>query len=306
MADIPTVTLPRPVVVMDGGMGQELLARSAAGEHPLWSANALIEEPDLVREVHADYVRAGAEIILTNTYSLIRHRLAAHGIEDRYRELNALAGRLAQQACNGAGNGTLIAGSLPPLFGSYRPDTVKPFSEIEPLYREQAEILAPYVDFFICETMSSAAEARAAVSAAAGTGKPVWVAWTLVDDGRPLLRSGETIAEAAQALEGLGVSGFLANCCAPESITAAMPALAALGQSVVGGYANGFRGIPKGWSSTESGIDALGTRDDLGPDSYAGHVESWIDRGARVVGGCCEIGPAHIAEIRDRLAAWQP
>jgi S-methylmethionine-dependent homocysteine/selenocysteine methylase len=123
------------------------------------------------------------------------------------------------------------------------------------------------------------------------------------------LRSGETIAEAARALDGLGVSGFLANCCAPESITAAMPALAAfaaLGQSVAGGYANGFRGIPTGWSSAESGIEALGTRDDLGPDSYVGHVESWIDRGARVVGGCCEIGPAHIAEIRDRLAARQP
>jgi len=303
MADIPTVTLPRPVVVMDGGMGQELLARSGGEEHPLWSAHALIEDPDLVRDVHSDYVRAGAEIILTNTYSLIRHRLAAHGLEERYQELMALAGVLAQQARDEVGGEALIGGSLPPLFGSYRPDNVRPISEIEPLYQEQAEILAPYVDFFICETMSSAAEARAAASAAASIGKPVWVAWTLVDDGRPVLRSGETIADAAQALDGLGVSGYLANCCAPESISAAMPTLAALGQPVVGGYANGFRGIPKGWSSTESGLDALGTRDDLGPKSYAGHVETWIDLGAQVVGGCCEIGPAHIAEIRDRVAA---
>ena len=306
MAEIPTVTLARQVVVMDGGMGQELLARGDTGSHPLWSAKALIDDPDLVRSVHADYIRAGAEIIITNTYSLLRHKLAAHGIEDRYRDLNALAGALAGQAREAAGNGVLIAGSLPPLFGSYQPDTVRPFAEIEPLYREQAEILAPYVDFFICETMSSAAEGRAAASAATATGKPVWVAWTLVDDGRPLLRSGETIAEAALALAGLDVSGWLANCCAPESISAAMPELEAIGRGVIGGYANGFRGIPDGWAASASGIAALGSRDDLGPGDYARHVETWIDRGARVVGGCCEIGPAHIAEIRDRLAARRP
>ena len=121
-----------------------------------------------------------------------------------------------------------IAGSLPPLRGSYRPDLVGTHDEILPLYREQVELLAPYVDLFLCETMSSAAEGLAAATAAAESGKPVWVSWTLHEDQSGRLRSGESVSEAAAAIAHLPVAAFLANCCAPESISAAMAELAAL------------------------------------------------------------------------------
>jgi S-methylmethionine-dependent homocysteine/selenocysteine methylase len=115
------------------------------------------------------------------------------------------------------------------------------------------------------------------------------------------LRSGETLAEAWAALDGLPVSGLLLNCSAPEAITAAMPALAALSDWPVGGYANGFGGIPDDWDRADHGLAALGHRDDLGPDVYAGIARDWLDAGARLIGGCCEIGPAHIARLRTML-----
>ena len=299
---VPTVPLPAGVVLMDGGMGQELRRRGLTGGPPgLWSANALLQSPDTVLEVHRDYIRAGARIITTNTYSTKRPRLEPAGIGDQLEALNRLAGELACRARDELDREVLIAGSLAPLYGSYRPDLVRPFAEILPLYREQAEILAPYVDLFLCETMSSAAEARAAAAGAASTGKPVWVAWTLDERGEGRLRSGESVSEAAAALADLPVSGLLANCCAPESITAAMPELAALGPWPCGGYANGFAVVPAGWGPGDP-IAALGVRQDLGPDAYARHVQGWIAAGARLVGGCCEIGPEHIARLREVLA----
>jgi len=296
------VPLPAGVVLMDGGMGQELLRRGLTEGPPgLWSANALLRSPEAVLEIHRDYIRAGARIITTNTYSTKRPRLEPAGLGDRLEPLNRLAGELACQARDEEGADVLIAGSLGPLYGSYRPDLVRPFEEIEPLYREQAEILAPYVDVFLCETMSCAAEAFAAASGAAATGKPVWVAWTLDEEGKGRLRSGESVSEAAAALEGLPVSGLLVNCCPPESITAAMPELAAQGPWPCGGYANGFALVPANWGPGDA-VAALGHREDLGPDAYARHVERWVAAGARLVGGCCEIGPEHIRRLHEVLS----
>lgn len=305
MPRIPTAPLPERIVLLDGGMGRELRARGVPILDTIWSANALLVAPDVVRDVHRDYIEAGADVITTNTYGVIRGDLAKEGIEHRFAELNRLAGKLAQEARDEAGREVLIAGSLPPLRGSYRPDLVGPFAEIEPLYREQAEILAPYVDLFICETMSSAAEAFAAATAACSTGKPVWVSWTLHEDSSGRLRSGESVAEAAAALSDLPVSGCLCNCCAPESITAAMPALAAMEGKVVGGYANTFRPVPEHWEldGEKEGDGLLPLRDDLDPERYAAHAEHWRSLGARVIGGCCGTGPAHIARLKRMIGA---
>lgn len=299
---IPAVQLPEGVVLMDGGMGQELIHRGLTDGPPgLWSANALLRSPETVLEIHRDYIRAGARIITTNTYSTKRSRLEPVGLGDRFEALNRLAAELACRARDEAGADILIAGSLPPLHGSYRPDLVRQSDEILPLYREQAEILAPYVDLFLCETMSTAAEGLAAATGAAATGKPVWVAWTLDETGTGVLRSGESVSAAAAALDGLPVSAFLVNCCPPESITAAMPELAGLGPWPCGGYANGFASVPGQWGPGDP-VEHLGHREDLGPDAYARHVQAWIAAGARLVGGCCEIGPEHIARLRAMLS----
>ncbi len=151
--------------------------------------------------------------------------------------------------------------------------------------------------------MSSASEGYAAASAAARTGKPVWVAWTLHEDRSGRLRSGETIATAAAALAGLPISGMLANCCAPESITAAMEQLVATGLPFVGGYANTFSPIADDWMLTgDNETDGtLALRDDLDPAAYAAHAARWLAAGATVIGGCCGTRPAHIACLRDLL-----
>ncbi len=294
--NIASVDLPPGVVLMDGGMGQELRRRGIKGSNILWSAYALVTAPEVVSDIHRDYIKAGARIITTNTYSTIRRRLEDAAIGDSFERLNIAAGKLAMAAREDCKAEVLIAGSLPPLQGSYRPDLVEDFATIEPFYREQAEILAPYVDFFLCETMSSSTEARAAATGAASTGKPVWVSWTLHDGGSSLLRSGETISQAYAALKDVAVSGFLANCSSPESISAAMSELSHLGNFPVGGYANAFAGIAKNWSLT-SDAAMPGVREDLTPQVYAEYVQKWIASGARIVGGCCEVGPEHIAYL---------
>ena len=141
---------------------------------------------------------------------------------------------------------------------------------------------------------------RAAAAGACAAGVPVWVSWTLHEDRSGRLRSGETIAEAAAAIAHLPISGFLANCCAPESITAAMPALVALGDHPAGGYANTFKPVPKNWTlDGEKKTDGKSPlRDDLDAGEYAAHARAWLDAGARIIGGCCGTGPEHIAALR--------
>ena len=302
---MPELNLPQRTILLDGGMGRELRFRGVDVMTSIWSAKALIDAPQVVREVHSDFISAGADIITINSYGIVKSNLAWAGIEDRFKELNLLACKLAQEARDASGRDVLIAGSLPPLAGSFRPDLVGRFEEMEPLYREQAELLAPHVDLLICETMSSIDEGRAAAAAATRTGKPVWVCWTLHEDRSGRLRSGEAIDEAVKALSGLPVSGALANCCAPESITRAMSQLVQTGMKYVGGYANTFQPIPEDWNLTgdKKADGFLGLRPDLDPESYAAHADDWLKAGATVIGGCCGTRPAHIAKLKELIVA---
>ena len=281
-------------------MGRELRFRGVAVPGTIWSTGALMTDPAVVRRIHLDYITAGADIITTNTYGIIRSDLAKEGIEDRFAELNTFACELAKQARDQSSQKVMIAGSLPPLGGSFRPDLVGAGSKIEVLYDEQAELLAPHVDLLLCETMSSGAEGRAAAKAACKTGKPVWVAWTLHEDQSGNLRSGESITDAVQMLKGLPVDGLLANCCAPESVTRAIPRLVASDAQWVGGYANTFTPIPQDWEldGEKESDGSLRLRSDLDPQSYAVHAKEWLKTGATVVGGCCGTRPLHIAKIR--------
>ncbi|TPO11436.1 homocysteine S-methyltransferase family protein [Mesorhizobium sp. B1-1-5] len=285
------------VILTDGGMGQELVRRSKSEPTPLWSARVLIEEPDLVRDLHAEFIRAGARVITVNTYSATPERLAREGAEDLFKPLQKRGIELARQARDEAGDAA-IAGCLSPLFGSYAPALTISFEDTLDIYRRIVAEQTDGVDLFLCETMASAEEARAAVTAASESGKPVWVSWTLADHGTPRLRSGETIAAAANALDGLPVAARLLNCCRPEAIAAALPELVTLG-GPVGAYANGFSSV----EALKHGgtVDVLHARHDLDPQAYADQAIGWVDAGAGIVGGCCEVGPAHIAALRDKL-----
>ena len=293
------------IVLLDGGMGQELVRRSKNPAHPQWSAYVMMEEPEIVQAVHEEYLRAGAKVMTLNTYSATPGRFQKFGMPERVAEIQLKAVELGRRAIDATGIEATIAGSLSPLVGSYHPELLPEDEVLLAEYREIVAIQADHVDVYICETMSKASEARMAALAASETGKPVWVAWSLkeglAEDGQPRLRSGETLDEAFAALDGIDVAAVLFNCCPPEIMSAGMARLAADGRPF-GGHANGFTPIPEGFVLGTT-VDMLGARTDLGPAAYADHVMRWIDHGATIVGGCCEVGPAHIAEIANRLDA---
>jgi S-methylmethionine-dependent homocysteine/selenocysteine methylase len=287
------------IVLLDGGMGQELIARSANPPSPLWSANVMMNEPDIVEAVHAEYVKAGAKVLTLNTYSATPERLARDASEDLFEPLQAKAIEIIESAS--ANSDVTLGGCLPPLFGSYHPEHAPDEGTCLETYRQIVALQAPHVDVFICETLGCLREVRAAVRACVETGVPVWCGMTAMDANGSLLRSGETVEEAAQSAKDLGAAAVAINCSWPEAVTQALPELAKTGLPF-GGWANGFSnaGADLALGGT---VDGMGKRTDLDPDNYANHVMEWIENGATLVGGCCEVGPAHIQKIAEQLKA---
>lgn len=291
------------ITLLDGGMGGELIRREATPRGELWSAQALIDAPEKVFEVHADYIAAGADIIITNSYATIPSYLGKLDLADRYPTLTALAGQIARQAADASSRPIRVAGSLPPLDESYRPDLAPPDSEAEPIYQALVRALAPSVDLFLCETMSCVREsvnaARAARSAG-GADKPLYVSWTLSETPGNGLRSGESIAAAVDAVAAFEPDAYLFNCTSPEAISAGLDTLATLTDAPIGAYPNRLS-IPDGW--TLDNDVPTGYRLDLDVASYLAYAERWRASGASLIGGCCGIGPEYISALRDSLAA---
>ena len=290
------------ITILDGGIGGEIQRRMPAAATGVWSAMALLEQPEMVVDIHRDYIAAGADLITTNTYSTIPSYLGKVGLESRCRELTALAGRLARQAADEGSNGARrvqVAGSLPPLEESYRADLVPPAAQALPIYEDMVRTLADDVDVFLCETMSSAAEARHAATPAVASGKPVYIAWTLDETPGAGLRSGESVATAFAALEGLAIDAYLFNCTHPEAIEAGLSELAALTDKPIGCYPNRLGRIPEGWT-LDNDIDTGGRRD-LPREHYVASMLRCIERGASIVGGCCGIGPKDIGALAAEL-----
>lgn len=288
------------IMVLDGGMGAELLRRSGR-RTPLWSAQALVDDPEAVVQTHLDYISSGARLIITNSYSTVPSYLATAGLEARYIELTGLAGELARRAANESGKDVLVAGSLPPLSESYRPDLVPPDAEARPIYAAMAAALEPHVDLFICETMSSAREARnattAAKTAAADRGLPVWVSWTLNESPGTGLRSGESVTDAFAAVADLELDAFLFNCTTPEAIEDGLRILRELTTKPIGGYPNRFV-VPEGWTLGQE-VDNRSV--DVSTALFVESAMRAIDLGASLYGGCCTVGPADIAALADAV-----
>ncbi|UBO75414.1 homocysteine S-methyltransferase family protein [Aeromonas rivuli] len=294
------------VVVLDGGMGRELARRGAPFRQPEWSALALMEAPETVREVHQAYVASGARVITTNSYALVPFHIGDEGFAAHGQALAALAGQLARSVADEAHAGVRVAGSLPPLFGSYRPDLFEP-ARVHELAGPLICGLAPHVDIWLAETMSLIAEPLALKALLPEDGKPFWVSFTLEDEtpgSEPTLRSGERVADAVTALAAAGAEAILFNCCQPEVIEAALRVAAdrlqakGLTHIRLGAYANAFPPQPKE-ATANDGLDEI--RADLGPLDYLGWAERWREQGATLIGGCCGIGPEHIQALTSRL-----
>ena len=290
------------VVLLDGGMGQELVHRATNPTTSLWSAQVMLDEPHVVEAAHRAFVEAGASVITLNSYSATPERLARAGLAERFEELQEQAVALATAVRAEAATNVAIAGCLPPLVGSYHPENAPPEAEMRENYARIAAIQAPAVDVMLGETLSSVREVAAATAAMAShaEGKPVWTAMSVSDADGTRLRSGEPVADGVAAARENGASAILLNCSRPEAIEQGLPALIESGLPW-GAYANAF--VRAADLETGGTVEHLGTRDDLTPDAHADIAMGWVERGATIVGGCCEIGPEHIRRLRDRLEA---
>lgn len=292
---------PRSVIVLDGGMGHllrqkgiEVKGEIGSVERFLGVAMANIEQPDIVLEAHEEFLKAGAQVVTTNSYACVPRIV---GDAEKVVQAIRAAGAIAREAADK--HKALVAGCLPPLNASYRSDFVGEDAELEREYSLIAETIAPYADVLLCETMSCAREAALAAHAASKVGKPVWVSWTLAEDMSGNLASGETVEDAVKALkldEHPLVSACLFNCSLPECISLALPRLREVVPACVqtGAYANGLHTVksPGGGNSEYT---------DISPEDHAELCCGWCEDGSSIVGGCCGIFPHHIEELAQRV-----
>ncbi|WP_205972545.1 homocysteine S-methyltransferase family protein [Paraburkholderia sp. Tr-20389] len=296
------------VTVLDGGMGRELVRIGAPFRQPEWSALALMEAPHYVGLAHDAFIAAGADVITANSYAIVPFHIG----EDRFHRdgirLAALAGKLAKQSVGRAPRTVRVAGSLPPTGGSYRPDLFDA-SRADVILAALVNGLEPYVDLWLAETQSLTDEIGAVRRALGTNPKPLWVSFTLRDEiddsARPVLRSGQTLDQAIDAALSARASALLFNCSQPEVMSAAVKTVRGILECAgvtlpIGVYANAF---PPQRDDAEANAELHELRRDLDPPGYMKWAEQWIALGAQIVGGCCGIGPDHIAALRGAVDA---
>ena len=295
------------MIILDGGLGRELKAMGAPFRQPEWSALALIEGPDFVRNAHDAFIEAGADIITTNSYAIVPFHIGEAAFQERACELLVLAGQLARAAADASSHNIRVAGGVPPMFGSYQPDKFDARRAVEmmAMFRQH---LTPYVDVFMAETHSSIAEAQSFLEVFADCGKPVWLSVTLEDAkpvaGQPMLRSGELLADLLSSLSGNMPAAMLFNCSQPEVMDdavrkVAMHVAGSANPPQIGVLANAFPLMKKDYEGANESLHHL--RGDITPQAYADFAQRWAESGAGIIGGCCGISPEHLKMIKARL-----
>jgi homocysteine S-methyltransferase len=277
-----------PPVLLDGPTGTELQRRGVETDVPGWSAAALVGAPQAVREIHRDYVAAGAEVLTANTFRTHPRNLAAFGADGRAAELTQLAVALARAAADEADRPVWIAGSQAPLGDCYEPDQTPDDAALEGEHRVMSRLLAAAgVDLILVETHPTLREALAATRAALSTGLPVVTSF--VCNRRGELLSGESLGVAVRQAAALPVAAVAVNCIlADEAVTAVQTLREHAGGRAVGVYCNVGYFTAGGWQNSDS----------TDPKIYGRHSADWLDAGATLIGSCCGTTPAHIQELR--------
>ncbi|MCH8274074.1 MAG: homocysteine S-methyltransferase family protein [Armatimonadetes bacterium] len=279
------------LILLDGAMGTELQRRGVPTGLPLWSARALIENPDAVRRIHLDYMNAGAGVLTTNTFRTHRRSLAKAGLADRTPELTRLAVYLAKEAAAQADRPVRIAGSVSPLEDCYRPD-LSPGKADDEFLEISEWLMEGGCDFLLIETMNNIAELRSAVRAAQKLGAEFWTSVNPSNDDPLSLLSGESVLEALRVCEGEGAASFLVNCAGMPVIERAVSEVGKRAKVPFGGYANnGEADETVGWR-----FDC-----ELSPNEFAEHCVRLADAGATRIGGCCGTSPEHIYAAAEAL-----
>ena len=286
--------------VLDGGMGQELLARGMKPKGTLWSANALLDDSyhQLLLDTHRDFVKAGAEVIVTTTFTTRRKRLRDNNVEDKFEYLNIKAGQIASNIKKEFPN-VLIAGGLPPQNLTYEADN-RSDDEIINNFNEQAKLLNPYVDFFYFDVWSSIKEFKCGIKAIKEFKKPYLIG-IHISQGTTL-PSGENISDIKSIIDDQ-LLGIILSCVSPENYEINLEELKSLnvpfGFKINGfittklkdGYTSNFK------KSNGNPNEFLGQRRDLTPEKIGIIAKKFKDSGATILGGCCETRPSHIGAM---------
>ncbi len=284
-------------LILDGATGTELNRRGVDTGLPLWSANALMNDRDakILQQIHEDYLRAGADIITTNTFRTHRRALAPSGNADRALELTCRAVDIARAAIAAtrilSDKPRFVAGSISTLEDCYRPDLVPPDNELRTEHSERIHHLVECgVDLILIETINTIREAVIMAKLATITAIPVVVSFVCDREGKIL--SGETLTKAARQLLPLGISTIGVNCGPTPNLAKPLAEL----QNACGkdfpliAYGNiGYADEKIGWVNTDS----------ENPKAYCEHASHWP---AKIIGGCCGTTPEHISELRSAIS----
>jgi S-methylmethionine-dependent homocysteine/selenocysteine methylase len=283
------------VVVLDGGMGTEIQARGVPMDGEAWSALANVTHAAIVRAVHEDYIRAGAEVVIANTFPAGAGALAAAGIADRLVEINRAAVMLAQEARERTDEpGVAVAGSLSEmaLSGLETPGG-DALSAVEAFRLQAAALADAGVDLLVLEMMRSEAVSKPALGAAAETGLPVWFGVSIGgigEGGVPVTVDGTDVSRLLELAQGPADAVMIMHTDI-DIAREALPHLRRAWSGPLGAYPHSGDWTPPNWVFSE-----------ISPQAFADKVAPWVDDGAQALGGCCGIGPAHIAALRQALA----
>jgi S-methylmethionine-dependent homocysteine/selenocysteine methylase len=285
------------IVILDGAMGTELQRRGVPMDDMAWDAAALATHPDFVREVHEDYIKAGAEVIITNTFATARHVLEPAGMGGQFRALNIRAVTLAKEAReNVADRPVFIAGSISTMSAradnGYEPRAEKARDN----HREQAEVLAESgVDVIMLEMMRDLEQTSYAMEAAVATGLPVWVGFSCktTDESTVVLQDGNhTLDEALEQIPPVGASLVSIMHTLAEDTPAALREVTSHWLGPVGAYPHSGEFIMPNWQFVNM----------ISPEDFTKKAQGWTGMGVQLVGGCCGIRPEHIRLLKERLS----
>ncbi len=285
-------------------MGQELLIKGLKPKGTLWSAHALIDESchQMVIDAHLDFINAGAEVIVTSTFTARRNRLIQNDCEKYFEQINIKAVELAQKARDISKKEILIAGGLPNQKQTYESNLGKDLDSIEKNFYDQAKILKNGIDFFYLDVMSSGLECEIALKTIGSFNLPVLVGVHLRDNGQ--LPSGEKIEDIVKNYKNKNWLGIIMACVSPKAYEAVTNNLKKI-DIPYGFKLNAFKKIPDGytvaskdaWGNAGNPNTVLGINTELNESKFYEYAKKFMENGATILGGCCEIRPSHIKEI---------
>ena len=292
----------KKIRVLDGGVGQELLAKGLISKGTLWSTSALLDDKfhQLLIDVHTSFINAGADVIVTNNFSSRKVRLIQNKVEDKFEYVNKKACELANKAREISKENILVAGSLPPQNGTYVIDE-RNINTIKKDFKEQARIIKPYVDFFYLDVITSAKEVEAACEVTEKMNMPVLVGLHLKKNGK--IASGESIKEIVKKYRSNNWIGLIGACVSLEIIEKSSNEMANL-NIPFGFKANLWKveePLPVNKFNTakfnevgKNPNDTLGRRDEITNEVFYNFAKSIKEKGANILGVCCNINPGHI------------